>query len=170
MLFAVELADDVVEHLLGSWPVARLATVQADGWPQVVPVVFAWVRGYLWSPIDGKPKAWREPARVRNVRGDPRVSLLLDHYTDAWRELWWLRVDGEAHVVQPPDPERDPDAAPAVAALRRKYPQYRETAMFREPPTLLAIRPTRVLGWCASPEAVPTRGTSGAPPLRSRSD
>ncbi len=57
-------------------------------------------------------------ARTRNVRRDPKVSLLLDHYEDDWKRLWWLRVDGSAAVHNPADPEADPEIAPVLAALR----------------------------------------------------
>jgi nitroimidazol reductase NimA-like FMN-containing flavoprotein (pyridoxamine 5'-phosphate oxidase superfamily) len=51
----MELSRDAIEHLLGTWPVARLATLRADGSPALVPVVFAWSAGRLWLPVDGKP-------------------------------------------------------------------------------------------------------------------
>ena len=92
--------------------------------------------------------------RVRMFRLNvSRVELVIDDYTDDWRCLWWIRVDGLARVVQPPDPEQDPDVAPVIQALRRKYPQYGQTPVLRDPPTLLAIRPARVRSWCASDDA-----------------
>lgn len=133
---------------------ARLATVGTRGRPGAVPIVFAWVRGYLWTPVDGKPKRAGELARVRRVTENPHVELLLDEYFDDWSKLWWLRIEGDARVVEPPDPERDPDVAPVLTALRKKYPQYATVAVLRDPPTLLAIRPTRVRSWCASDAAL----------------
>jgi PPOX class probable F420-dependent enzyme len=153
MLRAVELPAEIVEGLLECWPVARLATLGPDG-PRGVPVVFARSGGALWSPLDGKPKAAGELARVRHVRADPRVSLLLDHYTDDWRALWWIAVAGRARVVQPADPSGDPPVAAAVAALRAKYPQYATVPVLREPATLLRVEPVRVRSWCAAPEAL----------------
>jgi PPOX class probable F420-dependent enzyme len=146
----VELPRPLVDRLLESWPVARLASADARGRPTALPIVFARVHGYLWTPIDGKPKRAGEPARVRRVAENPRVELLLDEYGDDWSQLWWLRVAGDARVVQPPQPERDPDVAPVLAALRRKYPQYAAWPVLRDPPTLLAVRPTRIQSWCAS--------------------
>lgn len=149
----MQLPEAVVERVLTSWPVARLAVLDGRGRPRVMPVVFARVRGTLWSPIDGKPKGEGEPARVRWVREHPLVELAIDEYAEDWQALWWVRVDGLARVVESPDPSRDPDVAPVIEALRRKYPQYEETPVLRDPPTLLAIRPDRIRSWCAGAEA-----------------
>jgi len=154
----VQLPPEAVERVLGVWPVARLATRGPGGRPHLLPVVFARVGERLWSPVDAKPKANRELARVRHVRADPRVALLLDHYEDDWRRLWWIRVDGHASVVRPGDPKADPEVAPVLAALRAKYPAYREGPILRDPPTLLAIEIRRVRSWRAGPEALARLG------------
>lgn len=142
-----------MEELLESWPVARLVTLGREGRPAPVPVVFARAGGALWSPVDAKPKSGRPLARVRNLRRDPRVALLLDRYARDWSRLWWLRVDGEAEVVESSEPEAEPALAGAVRALRAKYPQYGETPLFGGAPTLLRIEPGRVTSWCASQRA-----------------
>ena len=140
------LSAERVEHLLDEWPVARLATIAPDGRPHAVPIVFARLAGILYSPVDGKPKSGRELARVRHVRAEPRVSLLLDDYDDDWQRLWWLRVDGTARILQASIPDADELAAP-VAALRAKYPQYCELPVLRDPPTLVAIEPNTLTTW-----------------------
>ena len=139
---------------------ARLATLGRDGAPALVPVVFAACGGRLWIPVDGKPKRGGELARVANVRRDPRVALLLDHYAADWSALWWVRIDGAAAVVAG---ERAAGVADAAAALRDKYPQYDDTPLFRDAePTLLAVEPRRITSWAASPAAgnLPERGRS----------
>jgi PPOX class probable F420-dependent enzyme len=141
-------------HILQNWPVACLATCAVDGHPELVPIVVAWVAGELWSPVDGKPKRGGELARVRHVRGDPRVGLLIDEYREDWDCLWWIALDGTARVVgvRPSDAQLE-----AVAqALRDKYPQYARVPLFAEPPRLLAIRVERVRTWCASRAALPS--------------
>ena len=138
----MSLSEAECERLLDSWPVARLATLANDGRPHLVPIVFARVGGALWSPIDGKPKSPGVLARVRNILRDPRVALLLDHYDADWEQLWWLRVDGRASLC-------GADAG-AEAALRGKYPQYREVPLFAGEPLLLRIDPERVLTWTTS--------------------
>jgi PPOX class probable F420-dependent enzyme len=152
----MQLPPERVEERLERWPVARLATLGPAG-PHLVPVVFARAAGALWSPVDAKPKAGRELARVRHVQRDPRVSLLLDEYTERWNELWWVRVDGLARVVRPAEPARDAEVAAAVAALRAKYPHYASLALLPEPATLLRIEPRRIASWCAGPDALARR-------------
>jgi PPOX class probable F420-dependent enzyme len=151
----MRLPNAAIEKLLDTWPVARLATLTPQGRPHQVPIVFARVRGRLWSPIDGKPKAPGELARVRQLRANPAASLLLDDYADDWSRLWWLRVDVTARVVEPATLDADPEAAAAVAALRAKYPQYARVAVLREPPVLLSLAPLRIQSWCAGLTADP---------------
>jgi PPOX class probable F420-dependent enzyme len=135
------IPEPMVEHLLDTWPVARLATLGTDGRPHLVPIVFARCAGALWSPIDGKPKADRTPARVRNLERDPRVCVLLDRYAGDWRLLWWIRIDARAEVVR---------GEQAAGEVRAKYPQYREVPLFRGDPTWLRIAPERTVSWYAS--------------------
>lgn len=148
----MKLPEDCVEALLRRWPVARLATLD-EGRVHLVPIVFAWWEGALWSPIDGKPKRGGELQRVRNVRREPRVTVLLDRYDADWSRLWWLRLEGRAEVVTTEAPEHDPRFAEPAARLRAKYPQYRSTPLFRGDPTLLRVHVERRVTWCAS-EAV----------------
>ena len=99
--------------------VARLATFGAGG-PHLVPVVFAQGDDALWVPVDGKPKRHTRLQRLANIRANPRVSLLIDHYEEDWRALWWVRVDGLASIIEA-DANGFDDAQ---AMLRDKYPQY----------------------------------------------
>ena len=99
--------------------VARLGT-DGGGRPHLVPVVFAQRDGALWVPVDGKPKRHARLKRLENIRHNPQVCLLVDHYEEDWRTLWWVRVDGRASVVS----SDDAGFPGAVAALRDKYPQY----------------------------------------------
>ena len=148
----MQLPRTAIEQLLDHWPVARLATVGPEGRPHMVPIVFYREGPLIYSSVDAKPKSGRELARVQNVGRSPRVSLLLDDYSEDWSRLWWLRVDGTGSVL------RDADAAEMVIAvdgLRRKYPQYQQTSPLGEPPTLLRVRMTAVGSWCAGPNAVP---------------
>ena len=59
---------------------------------------FITVKGAL-TAVDWKPKKSPNLRRLRNVRENPRVALLADHYADDWNQLWWVRVDGWASVV-----------------------------------------------------------------------
>ncbi len=123
----------------GSSAVARLATVRPDGAPHLVPVVFALVDQTVYTAVDGKRKRTRQLQRLANVRDEPRCALLVDHYEDDWSQLWWVRADGTAVVVD------DPSAAhPGVAALSARHPQYAT-----EPPAgpLVVVSVERWSGW-----------------------
>jgi PPOX class probable F420-dependent enzyme len=100
--------------------VAYLATVRADGHPHIVPIVFAADDDrMIYSIADPKPKSGLALARHRNIIANPSVSLLVEHYDEAWEHLWWVRADGTARVVED-GPERDT----SIRLLTAKYPQY----------------------------------------------
>ena len=125
--------------------VARLATVDEQGRPHVVPVCFAYSQQRLFIVLDAKPK--RVPAselrRVRNIRRNPEVQLLVDHYDDAdWSKLSWSQVRGRARMV-----ENAELRLPALAALREKYAQYR--AMDLDDAPLIEIEVQSVVSWSA---------------------
>ncbi|MFZ0225787.1 MAG: TIGR03668 family PPOX class F420-dependent oxidoreductase [Mycobacterium sp.] len=115
-------------------PVARLATVAPDGRPHVVPVVFAVDHEVIYTAVDAKPKTTQRLRRLANIDGNPRVSLLVDHYAEDWTQLWWVRVDGIAAI------HRDGDAMRAGRALLRvKYAQYQSVPL-NGPVIAVAIR------------------------------
>ncbi|MFZ3305482.1 MAG: TIGR03668 family PPOX class F420-dependent oxidoreductase [Mycobacterium sp.] len=115
-------------------PVARLATVAPDGRPHVVPVVFAVDHEVIYTAVDAKPKTTQRLRRLANIDGNPRVSLLVDHYAEDWTQLWWVRVDGIAAI------HRDGDAMRAGRDLLRvKYNQYQSVPL-NGPVIAVAIR------------------------------
>ena len=127
--------------LLASLPVARLATIAADGRPHVVPVCFALAGETVMIAIDEKPKRpGVELARLRNIRHDSRVSFLADRYEADWARLAWVRIDGRARIFL-----RGEEHPRALEALRARYPQYATMALERLP--LIEITPEKVTGW-----------------------
>ena len=122
--------------------VARLSTVRPDGGPHVVPIVFALVGETVFSAVDAKPKRSTALQRLADVRSEPRCALLVDHYEDDWRRLWWVRADGTGAVVDAPPIEH-----PGIQALVRRFPQYRD-----EPPSgpLLVVTVQRWAGWAST--------------------
>jgi PPOX class probable F420-dependent enzyme len=124
--------------------VARLASLDRDGRPHLVPICFALARDTLYTAVDEKPKRSRRLKRLANIEADPRVTVLVDHYEDDWSRLWWARLDGVARILDAGD-ERER----ALALLREKYDQYR-----REPPTgpVIAIGIENWRGWSATEE------------------
>ncbi len=125
-----------------SSPVARLSTVRPDGGPHVVPMVFALVEDTVYSAVDAKPKRSRGLQRLVNVRADRRCALLVDHYEDDWRHLWWVRADGCGEVVDEPSA-----AHPGIRALVQRFSQYRD-----DPPSgpLLVVTVERWSGWAST--------------------
>ena len=119
--------------------VARLATVRPDGAPHLVPVILVLEGGTAWLVVDEKPKRHRRLQRLANVRAEPRVSLLADHYDDEWERLWWVRADGVARIV-----ETGPELRRAIGLLLERYPQERE-----RPPQgpAIAVEITRWSWW-----------------------
>ena len=120
-------------------PVARLATVDAEGRPHLVPIAFAHDDENLYFAVDDKPKRRRDLKRLRNIAGNPRVSVLVDHYEDDWARLWWVRLDGVANVL-----DHDAEAQRAIDLLVRKYAQYART---RPQGPVVVIKIEHMTGW-----------------------
>lgn len=103
-------------NVLETARVARLATVGGKI-PHLVPVVFVHLDGVIWMPVDDKPKKHLQLKRLKNIRHNPQVSLLIDHYEDSWQTLWWVRIDAQATLVN--------NNATAIRALAAKYAPYK---------------------------------------------
>jgi PPOX class probable F420-dependent enzyme len=130
---------------------AVLATIAPDGRPRLVPICFALAdeQPVLYSPLDDKPKRSADPldlARVRDLRSDPRVTVLVDRWDEDWTRLAWLRAEGTAELIVPGTPGRDgPEHSEAVAKLRSRYPQYELHRLDERP--LIRITIERVTDW-----------------------
>ncbi len=120
--------------------VLRLATAGADGQPHLVPCTFALDRlGRIVIGIDSKPKSSPNLRRLRNIAENPLVSLLVDHYSADWEQLWWARADGVATVER-----SGAEHAEHWRLLRAKYPQYGGQVL--DGP-VIAVRVTSWSGW-----------------------
>lgn len=135
-----------VRRQAGHARVGHFATSEG-GRPSLVPVVFVLVGGTLYHAIDAKPKS-RQPSqlqRVRNVLANPRAALLIDHYDEDWRQLWFVLFRGTAKVI-----ERGPEHQRAIRALRRKYRQYRTTLPLDPEAPVIGLRVQQLSRWRAS--------------------
>lgn len=123
--------------------VGRLATADLQGNPHAVPVCFAFADDYIVSPIDEKPQRVGPDAlrRVQDIRENPRVALIVDHYTEDWSRLGWVQVRGRATLCPP---GADPHPV-GVQALEEAYDQYASHALEERP--LIRIDPGSVRSW-----------------------
>jgi PPOX class probable F420-dependent enzyme len=141
----MSMLSEAERRLLLGQRVARLATADAAGRPHAVPVCFAVHGDTLYVTIDEKPKrgAGRELKRLRNIRENPQVAVLVDHWDEDWSRLAWLMLRGVAEII---DGGREHDAAQDL--LRERYPQYR--SMDLAPLPVIAVRVERATSWQGS--------------------
>ena len=138
----MRLTEEETRTRLAGARVARLATVGGDGQPHLVPVTFAVDGDLIYTAVDYKPKKSANLRRLRNIRENPRVALLVDQYTEDWDALWWVRVDGWASVVDDERGLQDP-----LDVLAERYEQYR---LRRPAGPVIVIQVDRWKGWSSS--------------------
>ena len=117
--------------------VCRVATAAARGWPHSVPVCHVLWNGkvYFGSGRDAK--------KVLNLKANPRVTVTVDLYSDAWENLKGVMVQGTARLI-----ERGARFRRIRALLYTKYPQYpREAALDPKDSVIVEITPTRIFSW-----------------------
>jgi len=129
-------------RLFGTARLAHLATADRDGRPHVVPVVFAVDGDTIYSAVDAKPKRTTALKRLANVRANPAVAMLVDHYDEDWSRLWWVRADGTGRVLTPEAAE----GQRAITLLTARYSQYAGRAPAGP---VLAVDVDRWTGWSA---------------------
>lgn len=137
------MLDDSERSYLESAPLGRMATADAEGRPHVVPICFALAGEQVVTPLDEKPQsvAPRDLRRVRDLRANPRVALIVDHWASDWDDLGWVQLRGSADLLDPGGPGH----ADAVAALRQKYEQYANHGLEELP--AIRIEPGSVRSW-----------------------
>jgi len=136
--------DPGVEAFLQAGRVARLGTADSTGTPLVVPICYAFDGRHCYSAIDAKPK--RRPGaelkRVSNIRENPRVSMVVDHYDEDWSRLRYVILQGRADLLT-----GGLEFSRAADLLLDKYTQYRGMGLPRESGLIIKITPERVLQW-----------------------
>ena len=158
MICSIALIPAAVRQQVIRARVGHFAT--SDGTrPALVPVCFVLVGETLYHAIDAKPKS-REPPklqRVINIRANPSAALLVDHYEEDWRRLWYALFRGTARLI-----EDGPEHQRAVRALRRKYRQYRTTVPLDADALVIALDVQRLSHWQSSSPG--RRGTAPRDP------
>jgi len=140
---AASLAPEVGDFLKAG-RVARLGTADAAGQPLVVPICYAFDGRHCYSAIDAKPKrqAPGRLKRVRNIRENSRVSVLVDHYDEDWSRLRYIVLQGRAALLS-----EGVEFTYAVDLLLEKYAQYRAMSLDRNSGLVIKITPERVIQW-----------------------
>jgi PPOX class probable F420-dependent enzyme len=122
--------------------VARVGTIDARGRAHLVPIVFVLDRDTLYSATD----AGSRPAkRLRNLKADPRVSVVVDDYDEDWSRVWWVRLAGRGRVI-----EGGPEWDRAQRLLWEKYPQFEDAPDDEAAGPVMAVDVEEWSGWAYS--------------------
>lgn len=120
-----------------------LGTVDPDLGTHLVPVVFVTQDQELIVPVDTvKQKSSTRLRRIENLETDPRSTLLVDHRSPDWSDLWWVRADLRFATQDTPTPSD-------TTRFAAKYPDYASTDSIE---SILRFTITGLRGWSASPE------------------
>lgn len=84
------LNEQEIDLFLAQSRIAHLVTLRPTGTPHVAPVWFLWDRGRAWVMANAKA------VKVRNIRGNPAVSLSV---AAPERPLSYVVVEGRAEIT-----------------------------------------------------------------------
>ena len=133
---------DEITRRLNAARSATLGTVDERGRPHLVPIVFVYEEGFLYTAVDLKPKSTFRLKRLRNIDANPNVSVLVDQYDDDWSRLWWVRIDGTARVIR-----SGPGLRKGLLLLTCKYEVYTTQP---PPGPVIEVRVENVRAWSAT--------------------
>ncbi len=133
-----------IEQFIDRARVARLATINSQSMPHVVPVVFVFHNSYFFLPLDEKRKKVKPERlkRVMNIRDNPNVALLIDEYSEDWSKLAFVMIRGNASIIS--KKQGNKQFTEVYERLILKYPQYQKIGpgeMF------IIIKPEKVTSW-----------------------
>ena len=134
--------DSEIWRRAASQSVAHMASSDSDGKPHIVPITFAIDGRVLYFAVDAKPKRTTDLKRLRNIAANPAISILIDHYEDDWDKLWWVRLDGDARILDEHD-----EIERALDLLAARYQQYGTN---RPNGPVVAVAIARASGWSAA--------------------
>lgn len=117
--------------------VAHVATADPRGVPHVVPVCLIVDKGRLYFA------SGRTGRKVANLRANPSVAVSADEYSEGWKRLRGVVVQGTARVHA-----RNPTFRRIRRRLYLKYPQYPgEAALGDKDSVVIEVTPRRVYAW-----------------------
>jgi PPOX class probable F420-dependent enzyme len=135
-----------VEEFIERARVARLATIDSEFKPHLVPVVFVFNGNSFFIPIDEKKKAKPERLkRIRNIQHNPNIALLIDNYSEDWTKLAFVTIQGKASVASKTG--GNIQVRDAYKKLMTKYLQYQKVGVGE---MCIIITPKKVTSWSNS--------------------
>jgi len=136
-----------VEEFIERARVARLATIDSEFKPHLVPVVFVFDGNHFFIPVDEKRKAAKPEKlkRIRNIQDNPNVTLLIDEYSEDWTKLAFVMIQGKASVAT--KEEGNIQVREAYKKLMTKYLQYQKVSVGE---MCIIITPKKVASWSNS--------------------
>jgi nitroimidazol reductase NimA-like FMN-containing flavoprotein (pyridoxamine 5'-phosphate oxidase superfamily) len=126
-----------VAQLIGRERVCRVATVNEDGMPHLVPVCPVLANGKIYF---GSGNAAR---KVKNLKENPRVAVTVDLYSDDWAHIKGAMVQGTVKLIA-----RGPRFRKIRGLLYKKYPHYATDAALGESDSVIVeVTPTAAFDW-----------------------
>lgn len=124
--------------------IARLATIDSELKPHLVPVVFVFDGNHFFIPIDEKRKTAKPEKlkRIRNIQDNPNVALLFDEYSEDWTKLAFVMIEGKASIVNKTG--GNIQVKQAYKKLMTKYIQYQKVGIGE---ICIIIKPEKVASW-----------------------
>jgi PPOX class probable F420-dependent enzyme len=142
------LNDTSLKTIINKARVARLATVDSECKPHLIPVVFVFDNGCYFIPIDEKSKRQKPDRlkRVKNIQQNPNVTILIDEYNEDWGKLYFIMIQGKASIIG--DKELELRELLLLERAQRllsdKYLQYQKIGIGKY---IIMIIPQKVITW-----------------------
>jgi PPOX class probable F420-dependent enzyme len=136
-----------VEEFIERARFARLATIDSEFKPHLVPVVFVFNGNHFFIPVDEKRKTAKPEKlkRIRNIQHNPNVALLIDEYSEDWTKLAFVMIQGKASIAS--KGEGNIQVREAYKKLMTKYIQYQKVGVGE---MCIIITPKKVASWSNS--------------------
>jgi nitroimidazol reductase NimA-like FMN-containing flavoprotein (pyridoxamine 5'-phosphate oxidase superfamily) len=126
-----------VAQLIERERVCRVATVNENGMPHLIPVCAVLANGKIYFA------SGNDARKVKNLEKNPQVAVTVDLYSDDWAHIKGAMVQGTAKLFA-----RGPRFRKIRDLLYVKYPQYRtEAALATSDSVVVEVTPTAVFDW-----------------------
>jgi PPOX class probable F420-dependent enzyme len=147
--------DAFIQKIIDRARSARLSTIGHGNIPHLVPVVFVFDGYCYYLPIDKKRKIEKieELKRIRNIKHNPNVALLIDEYYEDWSKLVFVMIQGKANLIDNREEEENkinsyennnPILKEIHKLLYQKYPQYNDIGIGQY---CIKIQPKKIIFW-----------------------